>query len=52
MQLYIHDNDTSEILPKEQLQGFTRISLKPGETKDSQLLTSGRAACVLEFGQA
>jgi beta-glucosidase len=33
VQLYIHDNDTSEKLPKEQLQGFTRISLKPGEKK-------------------
>ncbi len=33
VQLYIHDNDTSEKLPKEQLQGFTRISLNPGEKK-------------------
>ena len=33
VQLYIHDNDSSEKLPKEQLQGFTRISLNPGEKK-------------------
>jgi len=33
VQLYIHDNDTSETLPKEQLQGFTRISLNAGEQK-------------------
>jgi beta-glucosidase len=33
VQLYIHDNDTSEVLPKEQLQGFKRISLNPGEQK-------------------
>jgi beta-glucosidase len=32
-QLYIHDNDTVEKLPKEQLQGFTRVSLNPGEKK-------------------
>lgn len=33
VQLYVHDNDTSEILPQKQLQGFQRIGLKPGEKK-------------------
>ncbi len=33
VQLYVHDNDTSETLPKKQLQGFQRISLEPGEKK-------------------
>lgn len=33
VQLYVHDNDASTVQPKEQLQGFERISLKPGETK-------------------
>jgi beta-glucosidase len=33
VQMYIHNNDQSETLPKEQLQGFERISLNPGETK-------------------
>lgn len=33
VQLYLHDNDTSEVEPREQLQGFERISLSPGETK-------------------
>ena len=33
VQMYVHNNDTSTYQPKEQLQGFERISLKPGETK-------------------
>ena len=33
VQLYVHDNDSSEKLPAEQLQGFQRISLNPGEKK-------------------
>jgi len=33
VQMYVHNPDTSEIQPKEQLQGFERISLSPGETK-------------------
>ena len=33
VQLYVHNNDKRMIEPREQLQGFERISLKPGETK-------------------
>jgi beta-glucosidase len=33
VQMYVHNNDTSAYQPKEQLQGFEHISLKPGETK-------------------
>jgi beta-glucosidase len=33
VQMYVHNNDASTYQPKEQLQGFQRISLKPGETK-------------------
>lgn len=33
VQLYVHDDVTSVKRPKEQLQGFQRISLKPGESK-------------------
>jgi beta-glucosidase len=33
VQLYVHNNDASVKQPKEQLQGFERISLNPGETK-------------------
>jgi beta-glucosidase len=33
VQMYVHNNDASTYQPKEQLQGFERISLKPGETK-------------------
>jgi beta-glucosidase len=33
VQMYVHNNDQSEIQPREQLQGFERISLNPGETK-------------------
>jgi beta-glucosidase len=33
VQLYLHGNDASEVEPREQLQGFERISLSPGETK-------------------
>lgn len=33
VQMYVHNPDTSEVQPKEQLQGFERVSLSPGETK-------------------
>lgn len=33
VQLYVHDNDRSTFHPREQLQGFERIHLDPGETK-------------------
>jgi beta-glucosidase len=33
VQLYVHNNDSSASQPKEQLQGFERISLNPGEKK-------------------
>jgi beta-glucosidase len=33
VQVYVHNNDTSAIQPKEQLQGFERVSLNPGEKK-------------------
>jgi len=33
VQLYAHNNDSSDIQPKEQLQGFERVSLNAGETK-------------------
>jgi beta-glucosidase len=33
VQMYVRNNDASAYQPKEQLQGFERISLKPGETK-------------------
>ncbi|HEV2322326.1 MAG TPA: glycoside hydrolase family 3 C-terminal domain-containing protein [Terracidiphilus sp.] len=33
VQLYVHNNDNSTFQPREQLQGFQRISLNPGETK-------------------
>jgi len=33
VQLYVHDADTSVKRPKEQLAGFERIHLKPGEQK-------------------
>lgn len=33
VQMYVHDPDTAQVQPKEQLQGFERISLTPGETK-------------------
>ena len=31
VQLYIHNNDTREKLPRKKLVGFARVSLKPGE---------------------
>jgi beta-glucosidase len=33
VQMYVHNPDTTQVQPKEQLQGFERIRLKPGETK-------------------
>jgi beta-glucosidase len=33
VQLYIHNRDSRVTQPKEQLQGFERVSLKPGESK-------------------
>ncbi len=33
VQLYVHDNDQSAVQPREQLQGFERVSVNPGETK-------------------
>lgn len=33
VQLYVHNNDKSTYQPREQLQGFERIHLNPGETK-------------------
>ena len=33
VQMYVHNNDQSAAQPSEQLQGFERISLNPGETK-------------------
>jgi beta-glucosidase len=33
VQLYVHNNDKSTFQPREQLQGFERISLDPGESK-------------------
>lgn len=33
VQLYVHDNDQSTAQPREQLQGFKRVSLNPGETR-------------------
>ena len=33
IQLYVHDNDTKAIQPKQQLQGFQRIMLGPGEKR-------------------
>jgi len=33
VQLYVHNNDSSDIQPKKQLQGFERVSISPGETK-------------------
>ena len=33
VQLYVHNNDKSTVQPREQLQGFERVSLNPGETK-------------------
>ena len=33
VQLYVHDGDASVKRPKEQLAGFERISLQPGESK-------------------
>jgi beta-glucosidase len=33
VQMYVRNNDASAYQPKEQLQGFERIGLKPGETK-------------------
>jgi beta-glucosidase len=34
VQLYVHDNNVPVKRPKEQLQGFERLNLKPGETKN------------------
>lgn len=33
VQLYVHNNDASSVQPKEQLQGFERVSLNPSEMK-------------------
>ncbi len=33
VQLYVHNNDNTVTQPKEQLQGFERVNLNPGETK-------------------
>ncbi|SPE24382.1 glycoside hydrolase family 3 protein [Candidatus Sulfotelmatomonas gaucii] len=33
VQLYVHNNDKSSVQPREQLQGFERVSLNPSETK-------------------
>jgi beta-glucosidase len=33
VQLYVHNNDKNSVQPREQLQGFERISLKLGESK-------------------
>jgi beta-glucosidase len=34
VQLYVHDNNVPVKRPKEQLQGFERINLKPGDKKN------------------
>ena len=36
-QFYVHNRDSKLTQPKQQLQGFERISLKPGETKTVHL---------------
>jgi beta-glucosidase len=33
VQLYVHNRDSKVLQPREQLQGFERVSLKPGETQ-------------------
>jgi beta-glucosidase len=33
VQLYVHNNDKGATQPREQMQGFERISLSPGESK-------------------
>lgn len=33
VQMYVHNQDASTVQPREQLQGFERIHLMPGETK-------------------
>lgn len=33
VQLYVHNRDAKAVQAKEQLQGFERVSLKPGESK-------------------
>lgn len=33
VQLYVHNNDQSAAQPREQLQGFERVSLNPGQSK-------------------
>ena len=33
VQLYVHNNDQGAVQPREQLQGFERVSLNPGESK-------------------
>jgi beta-glucosidase len=33
VQMYVHNPDTTQVQPKEQLQGFERIGLAPGESK-------------------
>lgn len=59
MQLYVRNNDKSTFQPREQLQGFERISLQPGETKSVEFTLPveqlsywdpGKHAYVLESG--
>lgn len=33
VQLYVHNNDQSTFQPREQLQGFERVNLNPGQTR-------------------
>jgi beta-glucosidase len=33
VQLYVHNRDSKVMQPKQQLQGFKRVSLKPGQTE-------------------
>ena len=33
VQLYVHNNDSSTVQPREQLQGFKRIHLDPGQSR-------------------
>lgn len=52
MQLYVSDVDASVPVPVRQLQGFTRLHLQPGESREvSFALTPEQMVCYTDDGR-
>ncbi|HEV2066735.1 MAG TPA: fibronectin type III-like domain-contianing protein [Thermomicrobiales bacterium] len=51
VQLYVRYLDSAVERPFQELKGFTRISLKPGETRTVVLDLTGRALAYWDAGR-